>query len=67
MEIRRWRQSVSPDGSLSEEEHTDRLDALDADAIEAEGATVGLRPADRIPVGSADGYLGSVVVILEAE
>ena len=44
MEVRRLRQSVSPDGSLSEEEHTDRLDALDAATLEAEAASVGLEP-----------------------
>ena len=65
LEIRRHRQAVSPDGSLSEEEHTDRLDALDADALEAEAATLGLRPAGRLEVPPADGYLGSTVVILE--
>ena len=65
LEIRRWRQSVSPDGSLSEEEHTDRLEALDADALEAEGAAAGLRAAGRLEVAATDGYLGSVVVVLE--
>jgi hypothetical protein len=56
---------VSPDGSLSEEQHTDRLDALDADALEAEAEASGLRPAGRLEVPPADGYLGSTVVILE--
>ena len=65
LRIRRHRQAVSPDGSLSEEEHTDRIDALDADALEAEAATLGLRPAGRLEVPPADGYLGSTVVILE--
>ncbi|MEK6271964.1 MAG: class I SAM-dependent methyltransferase [Actinomycetota bacterium] len=65
LEIHRHRQAVSPDGSLSEEEHTDRLDALGADALEAEAATPGLRPAGRLEVPATDGYLGSTVVILE--
>jgi SAM-dependent methyltransferase len=65
LEIRRHRQAVSPDGSLSSEQHTDRLDALDADALEAEAEASGLRPAGRLEVPSADGYLGSTVVILE--
>ncbi len=65
LEIRRHRQAVSPDGSLSEEDHTDRLDALDADALEAEAATAGLRPAGRLEVPPVDGYFGSTVVILE--
>ncbi len=65
LEIHRRRQAVSPDGSLSEEEHTDRLHALDADALEAEAATPGLRPAGRLEVPATDGYLGSTVVLLE--
>ena len=65
LEIHRRRQAVSPDGSLSEEEHTDRLHALEADALEAEAATPGLRPAGRLEVPATDGYLGSTVVLLE--
>jgi SAM-dependent methyltransferase len=65
LEIHRHRQAVSPDGSLSEEEHTDRLDALDADTLESEAVTPGLRRAGRLEVPPADGYLGSTVVILE--
>lgn len=64
LEIHRHRQAVSPDGSLSEEEHTDRLDTLDADALEAEAATPGLRPAGRLEVPPTDGYFGSTVVLL---
>ena len=65
LEIHRHRQAVSPEGALSEEEHVDRLAALNADALEAEGATAGLRPGGRLEVPPADGYLGSTVVILE--
>ena len=65
IEIHRHRQAVSPDGALSEEEHTDRLDALDAEALESEAATLGLRPAGRLEVPPDDDYLGSTVVILE--
>ena len=65
LEIRRLRQAVAPDGSLSEEGHVDRLDALDADTLEREAEAAGLRPAGRIGVPEADGYLGSTVVILE--
>ena len=65
LEIRRHRQAVSPDGSLSEEECTDRLDALDAGALEAEAGTLGLRPVARLEVPPADGYFGSTVVVLE--
>jgi SAM-dependent methyltransferase len=65
LEIHRHRQAVSPDGSLSDEEHTDRLDALEADALEAEAVTPGLRPAGRLEVPPTGGYFGSTVVILE--
>jgi len=65
LEIHRHRQAVSPSGSLSEEEHTDRLDALSADALEAEATTPSLCPAGRLEVPPTDGYLGSTVVILE--
>ena len=65
LEIHRHRQAVSPEGALSEEEHSDRLAALDPDTLEAEGATAGLRPGGRLEVPPADGYLGSTVVILE--
>jgi SAM-dependent methyltransferase len=65
LEIHRHRQAVSPEGALSEEEHSDRLAALSADALESEGATAGLRPGGRLEVPAADGYLGSTVVVLE--
>ena len=66
LEIHRLRQAVSPDGVLSEEEHTDRLDALSADTLESEATTVGLRAAGRLEIPPADGYLGSTVVVLES-
>ncbi len=66
VEIRRLRQSVSPDGRVSEEEHADRLDGLDAEALEAEAGEVGLRPAGRLAIPSGDGHVGSTVVILQS-
>jgi SAM-dependent methyltransferase len=63
VEIRRLRQAVSPDGSLSEEEHTDRLEALNAGVLEAEAASVGLRPAGRLQVRPGDCHVGSTVII----
>ncbi len=64
LEIRRLRQAVSPDGSLSEEEHIDRLEALDANRLEAEAEASGLRPSTRLDVPAADGYLGATIVVL---
>jgi hypothetical protein len=65
LEIRRLRQAVSPDGALTEEEHTDRLDALSADALESEAKALGMQPSGRLEIPPADGYLGSTVVVLE--
>ena len=65
IEIRRHRQAVSPDGTLSQEQHTDCLDAMAATALESEAAALGLRPTGRLEVPPADDYLGSTVVILE--
>jgi SAM-dependent methyltransferase len=64
LEIRRVRQTVSPDGSLSQEGHVDHLDALDADRLEREASSCGLRPAARLEVPPAEGYLGATVVVL---
>jgi SAM-dependent methyltransferase len=66
LEIHRLRQAVSPGGSLSEEDHVDRLDALDADRFEREASCCGLRPATRLEVPAADGYLGATVVVLRS-
>jgi SAM-dependent methyltransferase len=66
LEIHRLRQAVSPDGALSEEEYTERLDALDAAGLEAEGAAVGLSPVTRLAVPATEGYLGSTVVVMES-
>jgi SAM-dependent methyltransferase len=65
LEIRRLRQAVSPAGGMSEEQHTERLDPLDAESLEAESAEAGLESRGRLPIEAADGYLGSTVVISE--
>ncbi len=63
LEIRRLRQSVSPAGHMSTEQHTDHLEALDARALEAEAANAGLALAERLEVAAEDGYLGSTVLV----
>jgi SAM-dependent methyltransferase len=65
LDIRRIRQTVSPEGVLAEEDHTESLDLLNADVLEGEGLTAGLRPAGRVAIPAQDGYLGSTVVIME--
>jgi SAM-dependent methyltransferase len=66
LELRRRRQAVTPAGDLDESEHTESLWILEAAELEAEGRAVGLRPADRIQLPGVDGYVGSVIVVLEA-
>ena len=66
LELRRLRQAVTPAGELSESEHTESLWILEARELETEGEAAGLRPAGRIPVPGVDGYVGSVIVVLEA-
>jgi SAM-dependent methyltransferase len=63
VEIRRLRQAVSPEGSLSEEDHVDRLEALDADQLEAEALGCGLQTIGRLEVPPDDGYLGATVIV----
>src|SRR3954447_16193334 len=65
LELRRLRQEVSPDGALTESEHVDSLWVMGADTLEAEGEAVGLTAAGRLAVPSVDGYVGSVIVMLE--
>jgi SAM-dependent methyltransferase len=57
------RQIVSPAGLLTEERHTQRLDSLTPDELEAEAATHGLRPESRVEVGHTTAYIGSMVVV----
>ncbi|HEY7455663.1 MAG TPA: class I SAM-dependent methyltransferase [Solirubrobacterales bacterium] len=65
--VRRLRQTVSPDGELSEELHDVELRALDAATLEAEAADAGLRPLERRRIADTDAHLGSTVVLLERE
>jgi SAM-dependent methyltransferase len=66
LELRRLRQAVTPAGEMDESEHTESLWILEAARLEAEGQAAGLRPAERIAVAAIDGYVGSVIVVLEA-
>jgi SAM-dependent methyltransferase len=67
LEILRLRQTVSPEGSLSEAMHTDRLAVLDGATVEAEGAAAGLSPAGRTEISASDLHVGSTVVLLRRE
>jgi len=63
--IRRLRQTVSPDGELSEELDEVRLARLDPDEVEREARTAGLRPAGRREIPATPDHVGSTAVLLE--
>jgi len=63
--IRRVRQKVSPQGSLSEEPNEVRIATFTAATLEAEAERVGLLPAGRREIAATDIHVGSTVVLLE--
>jgi SAM-dependent methyltransferase len=63
--IQRLRQTVSPDGELSEEENEIRLRTLAADVLEGEGLVAGLKPLPRRRIAPTDLHVGSTVVVFE--
>jgi SAM-dependent methyltransferase len=65
--IQRLRQTVSPDGELSEEEHEIRIRTLGADELEREGEAAGLAPLPRRQIPPTDLHVGSTVVLFEKE
>jgi SAM-dependent methyltransferase len=65
LELRRLRQEVAPDGTTTESAHAEALWLLDAGSLESEGETAGLVPFDRVSVPAMNGYIGSVIVVLE--
>lgn len=67
LEVRRLRQLVAPGGGLTESEHIDRLDVIDAETLEAEGRAAGLVAAGRRQIAESQLHVGSAVVLLEKE
>ena len=63
--VRRLRQTVSPEGALSEEPNEVRIATFAAAALEAEAEPFGLLPAGRREIGATDIHVGSLVVLLE--
>jgi len=57
------RQIVSPAGELTESRHTQRLEFLTPEELEAEAAAQGLRPDHRLEVAHTTAYIGSTVVV----
>ncbi|HEU5063439.1 MAG TPA: class I SAM-dependent methyltransferase [Solirubrobacterales bacterium] len=63
--VRRLRQTVSPEGSLSEEPNEVRIVTFAAEALESEAAAFGLAPAGRREIAPTELHVGSLVVLLE--
>jgi SAM-dependent methyltransferase len=63
--LRRLRQKVDPGGEMNEELSEVELAMLSAEALEAEGAAVGLNPAGRRQIPPTEAHVGSTVVLFE--
>jgi SAM-dependent methyltransferase len=57
------RQVVSPNGSLTEQRHTQMLDSLSPEQLEREAEAARLQPVERREVSATAEYIGSMVVI----
>jgi len=65
--LRRLRQTVEPDGEMSDELNELELSLLSAETLEAEAATVGLVPDGRRQIPATEAHVGSTVVLLQKE
>jgi SAM-dependent methyltransferase len=65
--LRRLRQTVDPDGNLSEEMNELEIAILSASTLEEEGRAVGLRPKGRREIPATEAHVGSTVVLFEKE
>jgi len=63
--LRRLRQTISPEGTLSEETNEIRLHLVDADELEAEAEAAGFTPVGRRVIPETEVHVGSNVVLLE--
>ncbi|HWC49981.1 MAG TPA: class I SAM-dependent methyltransferase [Solirubrobacterales bacterium] len=63
--VRRLRQTVSPEGALSEEPNEVRILTFAATTLESEAAAAGLVPAGRREIPPTELHVGSTVVLLE--
>lgn len=64
--LRRLRQTIAPDGSVTEETDEVVLQQLSAETLEEEAVEMGLVPAGRRQIPATDAHVGSTVVLLEA-
>jgi SAM-dependent methyltransferase len=65
-ELERRRETVTADGRLTTEQDLIHLDRVDADTLEAEAESAGLRAASRLEIAATEDYVGSTVVMLRA-
>jgi SAM-dependent methyltransferase len=65
--LRRLRQTVDPDGNMSEELNEIELSTLSAETLEEEGRAAGLRPTGRREIPATEAHVGSTVVLFEKE
>jgi SAM-dependent methyltransferase len=65
IQVRRLRQTVSPQGELTEKLYEIGLRALGAATLESEAREAGLRPAGRRAIPPTEAHVGSTVVLLE--
>ncbi len=63
--LRRLRQTVDPQGSLSEELNEIVLQQLSAETLEQEAIEVGLQPLERRQIPPTETHVGSTVVLVE--
>ncbi len=63
--LRRLRQTIDPDGNMSDELNEIELQVLSAETLEDEASAVGFRPAGRRRIPTTDAHVGSTVVLLE--
>ncbi len=63
--LRRLRQTVDPDGNMSDELNEIELQVLSAETLEDEARQVGLQPAGRRHIPATEAHVGSTVVLAE--
>jgi SAM-dependent methyltransferase len=65
--LRRLRQTIDPEGNMSDELNEVELCLISAETLEREAAEAGFRPAGRRQIPATEAHVGSTVVLLEME